>query len=271
MVSHNMFRNFAAAVLCTFCFAQAANSQTKPAVHVLANGTPSTAIYIGNSFFYYNNGMYSMVNKLAAAATPPIPLNGVMVTISGSGLDWHDVESYFRPGAVGSYSFTPSNEIKFNEPAKLFDIAVMMDCSQCPIHPKLQPKFFEAARKDSEIVRRHGAEPVFFMSWAYADKPAMTAELAEQYTKAGNDNNAVVIPAGLAFARSVEKHPEINLYAADKRHPSLAGSYLGACTIYASLFNRSPEGLSFSAGLDQATAGTLQAIAWETVQSYQTR
>jgi hypothetical protein len=28
------------------------------------------------------------------------------------------------------------------------------------------------------------------MSWAYADKPGVTAELAEAYTRAGNDNDA---------------------------------------------------------------------------------
>jgi len=85
---------------------------------LLANGTPSTAIYIGNSFFYYNNGMYSMVNKLAAAATPPIQLNGVMVTISGSDrLD--DVESYFRP-VPWELQLHALERIKFNEPAEAF-------------------------------------------------------------------------------------------------------------------------------------------------------
>ena len=143
-----------------------------------------------------------------------------MVTIGGSGFDWHDVESYFRPNAIGSYSFDDHNNVVFNKPGKLFDAAVMMDCSQCPIHPKLKSVFTEYAKKDSDIVRAHGATPVFFMSWAYADKPEMTAQLAEAYTVAGNANNALVIPAGLAFARALAKQPELNLYVADKRHPS---------------------------------------------------
>ena len=102
---------------------------------------------------------------------------------------------------------------------------IMMDCSQCPIHPTLKSVFTEYAKKDSDIVRAKGAKPVFFMSWAYADKPEMTAQLAEAYTIAGNDNNALVIPAGLAFAKAVSKQPELNLYAIDKRHPS-AGRHL---------------------------------------------
>ena len=86
----------------------------------------------------------------------------------------------------------------------------MMDCSQCPIHPTLNSVFSEYAKKNSDTVRGHGAKPVFFMSWAYADKPEMTAQLAEAYTIAGNDNNALVIPTGLAFAKAISKQPEIS-------------------------------------------------------------
>ena len=97
----------------------------------------------------------------------------------------------------------------------------------------------------------------------------MTAQLAEAYTRAGKDNNAQVIPAGLAFARSVALKPELELYVADKRHPSMAGSYLAACTTYATLFRKSPVGMGYTAGLDPATARHLQSVAWETVQAYQ--
>jgi hypothetical protein len=185
-----------------------------------------------------------------------------MVTIGGSGFDWHDVESYFRPNAIGSYSFDDHNNVVFNKRDKLFDAAVMMDCSQCPIHPQLKTVFTEFAKKDSDIVRAHGAKPVFFMSWAYADKPEMTAQLAEAYTIAGNANDALVIPAGLAFARA------LNLYAADKRHPSLAGTYLAACSVFAALTGRSPVGNSYLAGIDEPTAHFLQTVARQTVQDY---
>jgi hypothetical protein len=169
---------------------------------------------------------------------------------------------------VGSYTFDDDNNIVFNKREKLFDAAVMMDCSQCPIHPRLKTVFTEYARKDSDIVRAHGATPVLFMSWAYADKPEMTAELAEAYTTAGNANNALVIPAGLAFARARRQQPELNLYAPDKRHPSLAGTYLAACTSFAALTGRSPVGNSYHATIEEPTARFLQTVAWETVQEY---
>jgi hypothetical protein len=227
-------------------------------------------MFIGNSFFYYNNGMPGHVTLLEKAADPEHKndYRNTMVTIGGSGFDWHDVEHYFRPNAIGSYSFDDNNNIIFNKSAKLYDAAVMMDCSQCPIHPTLKTVFTEYAKKNADIVRAKGAKPIFFMSWAYADKPEMTAQLAEAYTVAGNANNALVIPAGLAFAKSVGKQPELNLYVPDKRHPSLAGTYLAACVVFASLTGKSPVGNSYVAGIDASTAKFLQEIAWETVQEY---
>jgi hypothetical protein len=245
-------------------------AQTRPAVTTLGPDFPNSEIFIGNSFFYYNNGISSHVTLLEKAADPEHAQNyrTTMATIGGSGLDWHDVESYFRPNAIGAYSFDDHNNVVFNKLDKLFDVAVMMDCSQCPIHPQLKTVFTEFARKDSAIVRGHGARPVFFMSWAYADKPEMTAQLAEAYTIAGNANDALVIPAGLAFARAIAKQPELSLHVADKRHPTLAGTYLAACTVFAALTGRSPVGNSYLAGIDEPTARFLQTVAWETVQDY---
>ncbi len=247
-----------------------AHAQTKPLVTTLGPDFPKTGIFIGNSFFYYNNGLPGHLSLMEKAADPDHKQDyrNTMVTIGGSGFDWHDVESYFRPNAIGSYSFDENNNVVFNKLDKLFDVAVMMDCSQCPIHPKLNSVFTDYARKNSDIVRAKGAKPVFFMSWAYADKPEMTAQLAEAYTVAGNANNALVIPAGLAFAKAIGKQPELNLYAPDKRHPSLAGTYLATCVVFAALTGRSPVGSSYLAGIDAPTATFLQNVAWDTVQEY---
>jgi hypothetical protein len=246
----------------------AALAQTKPKLTDLGN--PKTAIFIGNSFFYYNNSLHAHVLSMRRAADPQnrAAYRNTSVTISGSGFDWHDVDHYFRPNAIGRYSFDDNNNIVFNTFDKLFDVAIMMDCSQCPIHPQLKSIFAEFAKKSSDAARRNGAKPAFFMSWAYADKPEMTAQLAEAYTLAGNANDALVIPAGLAFAQSVAKRPDLNLYAPDKRHPSVLGTYLSAATVHASIYGDSPVGNPYVAGIDTDTARFLQTIAWETVQDY---
>lgn len=232
-------------------------------------GPPTSILWVGNSFFFYNNSLHSHFRKLAASAGTKV--RGTSATISGSGLDWHDLASLLRPAGLGGYSFTGDNEIRFNPPGRRFDAVIMMDCSQCPVHPKLAQRFQETVRKDAEIARAHGVQPILFMSWAYKDRPAMTARLAAAYTAAGKANDALVIPAGLAFERAMQRHPEIELYAADKRHPTLAGTYLAACTVYATLFDRSPAGLSYTAGLSPEAARALQTAAWEATRDYQGR
>ena len=258
--------------LCWIVAVAAAQAQTaaptRPQRTEVGGDSPRAYLWVGNSFFYYNNSMHGHVGNLARAADATAGYSGVSVTISGSGLDWHDLDSLLRPGGIGRYSFVGDNEIAFNPPGRRFDAVIMMDCSQCPVHPQLKSVFHETVKKDAEIALRHGVRPVLFMSWAYKDKPEMTAQLAEQYTLAGNTNDALVIPAGLAFARAIAKRPEIELYQADKRHPSLAGTYLAACTVYASLLRKSPVGNPYGAGLDAALAAWLQTVAWDTVQDY---
>jgi hypothetical protein len=245
-----------------------AQAQTKPRVLEVGIANPASAIYIGNSFFYYNNSLHGHVGQLIAEGLPGFRHRASSVTISGSGFDWHDVDSYFRPNAIGGYSFGPNNVVSFNNLDKLFDVAIMMDCSQCPLHPQLKTVFKDFAKKHSDTVRKYGARPVFFMSWAYQDAPEMTTQLAEAYTVAANENNVFVIPAGLAFARSIALKPDLNLYVPDKRHPSLAGTYLAATVTYASLFKKSPVGLKYNAGLSADLALYLQQVAWDTVQDY---
>ena len=65
-------------------------------------------LWVGNSFFYYNNSMHGHVGQLLTAAG----LRGMRAssaTISGSGINWHDLEAHFKPGGVASYSFVGDN------------------------------------------------------------------------------------------------------------------------------------------------------------------
>ena len=266
-----------AAILLLSACASNAPQQTpaSPAPTTTRAGTddpPRSILYVGNSFMYYNNSLHGHVRSLAsgvpAADRKRAATRGVSVTISGSGLDWHDMASYFRPDGLGRYSFVGDNEIRFNPPGRQFDAVLMMDCSQCPVHPELSILFFQFAKQHSETVRAHGAEPMFLMTWAYQDKPEMTAQLAAEYVKAGKDNNALVVPAGLAFAQSIARRPDLNLYAADKRHPSLMGTYLAACTVAASVYKTNPVGLKYSAGLPADVVAHLQGVAWETSQAF---
>jgi len=75
--------------------------------------------------------------------------------------------------------------------------------------------------------------------------------------------NATVAPIGLAWKESMDNDPDslINLYSMDNSHPSLAGSYLTACVMYATMFQKSPEGSIYLGGLPEGQVIYLQQIA----------
>ena len=100
-------------------------AQTAPKTKSLGAESPKTALYVGNSFFYFNDSMHSIVGRLLAAADPQGRYRATSITISGSGLNWHDMEAYFQPGRLASYSFTADNKVVFNKFDKPFDVVIM--------------------------------------------------------------------------------------------------------------------------------------------------
>ena len=55
------------------------------------------------------------------------------------------------------------------------------------------------------------------------------------------------------------------------RFTSLLGTYLAAIVFAAALYDRSPIGVSYTAGLSKEQAGFAQKIAWETVKAFYDR
>ncbi|MBR2118844.1 MAG: DUF4886 domain-containing protein [Pseudomonadota bacterium] len=262
-----MFRNtkwtqsvLAGAVI-ALCASVSANAQIRPKI-VKLNDVPKVVLFVGNSYFYFNNSLHNHVLNLLRSADPAGGYTATSATIGGAPLSLHDVDALLSSHKRHS----SSGEDGSNH--KQFDAVIMADCNWCSVDPKRKPAFAETVAKDSAIVRKYGAAPVLFMTWAYADKPEMTDKLAAVYTAVGNDNDALVIPAGLAFARARTLRPELALNVPDKSHPSLAGTYLAACVVMASVYRRSPVGNKYHADLDDQTAAFLQDVAWATVQDY---
>jgi hypothetical protein len=81
----------------------------------------------------------------------------------------------------------------------------------------------------------------------------------------GHELDLKVAPAGIAWQRGIERDPQVNLWNTDGEHPNREGSYLSACVFYAIIFNQSPEGLTYRAGLTEERASYLQHIAAEVV------
>tara|TARA_B100000700_G_scaffold42626_1_gene43780 strand:- start:35381 stop:36181 length:801 start_codon:yes stop_codon:yes gene_type:complete len=229
---------------------------------------PKSILMIGNSFMYYNNGVHNPLVRLIRA-------NGELgkghkmrlITINGSSLSWHDVGSYIKNPNLGSFSISSKNILKKYD-FEGFDMAIMQDCSQCPIHPERKDLFHDYVAKHSDLLKKNNIEPALMMTWAYKDKSEMTDQLSKEYTLAGNKNGILVLPVGLAYKNSMEAYPQIDLYHPDKRHPSKAGTYLSACVMFASVFQISPVGNPYIFDLDKDVALNLQRIAWLTYKEY---
>lgn len=121
--------------------------------------------------------------------------------------------------------------------------------------------------------------PLFYMTWGRKNGDAsncavyppvctyegMQGRLRSSYLQMGSTHEAEVCPVGSAWWRTRLTNPAIELYAADESHPSLAGSYLAACSFYGAIFHKSCIGGYIPAGLDSATAMQLQTIAFNTL------
>lgn len=210
---------------------------------------PGKVLFVGNSFTYYNNSLHNHYQALVRASgietsTPP---RARIMTISGGHLPEH----------IGGFEHIVASEE--------WDVVIMQGHSLGPISEATAEPFRQTARKFAAIAREHGARPVFFMTWAYEGRPEMTAQLEKAYGDIGRELDAQVVPVGLAFAVATAERPDLKLRVPDARHPTLAGTYLAACTFFAALTGRSPEGLEYDAGLGVNTAAYLQKVAWKTV------
>jgi hypothetical protein len=94
----------------------------------------------------------------------------------------------------------------------------------------------------------------------------MTEGRERAYRKVGKQVDARVVPVGSAFARVTAERPDLLLRIPDGRHPTLAGTYLAACTMFGALHGQSPVGLAYNADLPETDASYLQRAAWQTLQ-----
>ena len=244
-------------------FSDAAPLLTSPKVE-----NPKSVLFIGNSFFYYNNGVHKpLLGMVKANQSLGKGHRFRNITINSSSLEWHDVESYVTNKRIGSFSITSKNKYKKYTPEK-YQLAIMMDCSQCPIHEDRKELFNFYVDTHSKTLRDNGVEPSLLMTWAYKDKPEMIEGLAASYISAANRNKAMVFPVGLAFQLSQKENPNIGLFTPDMRHPSKSGTYLMAAVLYSSIYNVSPVGNSYDYDLSQTTQESLQKIAWKALNNY---
>ena len=96
------------------------------------------------------------------------------------------------------------------------------------------------------------------------------AYLSSFFSDKGHDVEIVNI-SGELFYEVNTNHEEIELYDPDKSHPSYAGSFLAAITLFTKVFNEKPSVVTFNGKLSREATGILFAAAENAVYSNKER
>src|ERR1043166_3830503 len=243
------------------------------AVAVSAQQCTTRVLFLGNSYTYFND-LPAILSELAKAGHQ-CTLETRMVAPGGKTLKDHWESSVSRQALD----------------AQAWDFVVLQDQSTLGVNfyfegqPRVggDEKFRPYAELWGNEIHKHHATPIFYLTWARRATPGDQAALNYAYIRAAKATHSLVAPVGLAWARVRQTDASIDLYYRDGSHPSPAGSYLAACTIYATVFQKNPAnlpahitGVPVNLETEQLEAGktavlvdlpapvatTLQAAAW---------
>ncbi len=92
----------------------------------------------------------------------------------------------------------------------------------------------------------------------------MMKTIKENTANIAYQNKILYAPIGEYWYKSLQQHPEINLYAPDGTHPSISGSYLAALVFYKYLTGNAPRNTSYiPKGIPQKQGETIKHITSE--------
>ena len=225
-------------------------------------------LFIGNSYTYYNS-LPELVKGMAQEKFPNQVIETQLVSQGGMTLKRHwEEEKSIQAIRSGHWDF-----VVLQEQSKLGMGVVIND----DFYFGQTDLFYEYARKFDEEIKNAGAKTVFFMTWSRSDNPEEQEILTYAYSSIAKELDAILAPVGLAWDQ-LRTNTTFNLYVADGSHPSPMGSYLAASTIFSTLFEVSPLGLSgkvygkilSSSGAPSIETKSLTAISMADAQAIQT-
>ena len=240
---------------------EAIHSQENP--EVIEIKEPQTILFVGNSYLYYNDSLHNHFKRIVEEYK--IDFDGSASvkssTIGGSRLKHHDVERLIKPKAISS--------------VEKFELIILQGGSTEPLSIKNREEFSFFAKKHIDAIKAKDSQAALYMTHAYIKphkrfKKNQIRVIQDAYTRVGNENKVLVIPVGLAFDLAYQENPTIQLHQPDGTHPSLLGTYLAACTVFASIYDKSPIGIQYdySGAIDKEDKIFLQKIAEKATSDY---
>lgn len=216
----------------------------------------SSVLFLGNSYTAYNN----------------LPQLFQSITESLGDIVYVDSRT---PGGT-TFQGHATNAVTFQKiQSNPWHFVVLQAQSQEPSFPDTQVNTntlpYAQQLADSVYASNFCTQVLYYMTWGRKNGDAqwapistyegMQTRLRNTYVRFADSTEASVSPVGMAWKYIRETAPSIELYTPDESHPSYAGSYLAACTFYASVFRKSPVGATFTGSLNAQTAQVLQEAA----------
>lgn len=263
-------RIWSSVVLCVLVIASVsgASAATPTPTAVQAAEPIESVLFIGDedtsSLDYY-------FPMLAGSGDDPIMIESLRFTNEPSSL-----KDQWKRGTIGPKPGTVVKEIRTGK----WDV-VTLNQDMTRYFDRAE-EFYEYTGKFDEEIKQAGGATVLYMTWAY-EPSVTTEEIAAIYDRAGEELGLKVAPVGLAFQRSLQERPDLELYDEDD-DATVHGYYLMMCVLYGTIFDRSPVGLSyrmapgefpttmgvsFEEEISEEDAAFLQQLAWDTVTEYQ--
>ena len=235
-----------------------------PHTYSLKDKSPERVLYIGNSYLYYNDSLHNHVRRMLEEIYPNKidTSNYKSVTISGSRSWHHNIGHPLNHKNIGA-----------DKPFQL----VIFQGGSGETNTKSERKIFlNEVEKVVNKIHQSGAEAALYMIHAYVDphekaNSQMIEDIKKMYIDAGKKNNALVIPVGIAFENAYKMKPNIKLHKSfDGSHPSMLGTYLASCVVFASITQKSPKGIKYNYFNEVSDADKifLQNIAHISVESF---
>jgi hypothetical protein len=143
-----------------------------------------------------------------------------------------------------------------------WDFVVLQD-----IYNVQEPAFQPYARQFHALVKEAGSKTVLFGTASIlSDYPKGFERQHGLHLAMGKELGVPIVDASYAYIRYFGEQPSTerleSLFAKDRAHPGLWGSYLYSCMIYGAMTGRSPVGLAAPEAIPAEVVKTLQDTAW---------
>jgi hypothetical protein len=143
-----------------------------------------------------------------------------------------------------------------------WDFVVLQD-----IYFVQEAAFQPAARQFHALVRESGSRTLLFGTASIlSDYPKGFDRQHGLHLAMGKELGVPIVDASAAYFKYFGEKPSTerleSLFAKDKAHPGLWGSYLYSCMIYSALTGRSAVGLAAPDAIPAETVKLLQETAW---------